>query len=248
MEELKAWLQSKNYQEGIKLLEKYSKNKTETEFLSKNSNNPQKMHLSMMQNRIVNIIRILSQSGMKTEVKAAIEIQKPIAVKKIHYSEVEKQLEKRKELTNKLLSYKWEDLSQKEQEYFGNEQVFSGKKELLIANSKIESELKSLHASLQHAKTDKERKDIADKLVSLQSEKTQNWKVIDNFEITSINKEEKQDNTNEKFELLQKRNNLRSQRAKLKKKIENTEHPNYQEWLNNYNQVVKELEEIEKEL
>jgi len=250
MKDLRNWLSTKDYSEGIDLLKKYSKNNQETEFLAKFATAPQKMHVAIMHKRIFNILRINEQTGIKPEIKPAITIEQPISIKKIHYTEVEKKLEQRKELTNKLLAYNWIDLSKKEQEYFkNNPQVFAGKKELLIANSKIESELKSTHASLKHAKNDKERKQIAEKLVNLKNEQTQNWKAIDNFEITEVKKvEKKEESTFDKFKLLQKRNNLRSQRTKLKNKIQDTDHPNHKEWMENYNEVIAELDKIEKML
>jgi len=52
---------------------------------------------------------------------------------------------------------------------------------LLLENSKHESLLKSLHASLQKATTDQEREDIAVQMVDIQKLKTDNWLIIDEF-------------------------------------------------------------------
>lgn len=228
-------------------MRKYSKNTKETEFLSANSANPGKMHVSMLQNRMANILRIgIANEKPSQKAQPAIKIEPPIIVQKIHFSEIQKQLEQKKELTNKLLTYSWDELSEKEKAYFKNNQpVFEGKKQLLFANSKIESELKSLHAQLHIAANDGERQQIAEKLTSFKKEQTDNWKVIDNFDVVEIAKEEPKSESMEKFELIQKRNNLRSQKTKLAKKIQDKENPKYNEWLENYNEVVKSLEEVE---
>jgi len=254
MEDLKSWFASKDYNEGLILLEKYSKNTKETTFLKANAESPQKMHLAIMEKRIANIIRIASQnSPSKKESKPAIEVTKPIEVKKIHYSEVGKTLEHRKQLTNKLLAYTWNDMSKKEKAYFKNsEQMFKAKKELLIENSKIESELKTLHAQLHTAKDDEERKPISKKLVNLKKKQTENWKQIDDFENFKVPEKVvdtlPKDDGEDKVELMKRRSNLRSRKTKLEKQLDDTEHKNYESRKQKYEEVVKELEEIESKI
>lgn len=247
MKDIKNYLlqKDKSYSEGIDLLKKHSKNNEETNFL--NLENPEKMHWKMLIKRLSNILRIASQ---KPAVREETKVQKPIIIKKNHFDDVKetkgKDLEHRKELTNKLIVRSWEELDEKEKAYFHNDEAFFERKyDLIILNSKIESVLKSLHASLPHAESDDQRKDIATRIASLKEEQNENWSIIDNFEQETPAQEE---TTDKAVDLLKKRNNLRSQIAKLKKTVVDKEHKNYNKRLKTLANAEKQLKEIEETL
>lgn len=254
MDDLKQYLSSKEqpYQQGIELLKKHGKNKQEIAFLS-DVEEPTAMHQNMLLKRLNNILRIHLQSKPKDETqKTAVEIA-PLIVKKQHFSESAKEaantsktLEQSKELTNKLLPREWEQLDEKEKAYFkGNPEVFALKKQLLFRNSEIESQLKSLHASLPHAETDEDRQSISEQLVGLKKEQNDNWAKIDDFNLvvapivehTGISEAER----------IKLRNNLRSRISKLEKQVaEEPEHKNFEKRKESLEQARIELEGVEK--
>lgn len=242
MEKLKQYLESsvKGYSAGVELLEKHGGKSEEIQFFK--SSKDDKMKFNMLLRRLQNIYRIAAQNPVKTEQEPEIKTKgKPIAVKQIHFSEFQK-LVKTKLLTNKLLARNWKELDQKEREYFNNNsQLFEYKKGLMIENSQIESELKTLHAQLQTAPSDDERQTISQKLVDLKNKQTKNWEKIDDF----IEKSAK--NTSS-AEMVQKRNNLRAQISKLTKKLKGSE-PGTDVYIKKEEALKAaklELEEIEK--
>jgi hypothetical protein len=205
----------------------------------------------MLMNRLRNIYRIATQNPPKKEESAPIQIStKPIAVKRMHFSEVDKELEQTKLLTNKLLSRNWSELDQKEKAYFKDDNlIFEFKKAKLIENSQIESELKSLHAQMGLAKSDNTRQPIAQRMVELKKIQAKNWGDIDNFEtfadlITDRNKSEDTAHI-DKGELIQRRNNLRARISKTIKKSKNSDDPALKTKLE---ELKTELVEVESKL
>lgn len=248
MEDLKIYLNSgiKDYSEGIELLKKYGGKTIEISFFTSNFS---KMSENMLLKKLSNIYRIASQKGFDTKKDEIIkQDNKPIVIKRIHFSEAENELTQSKLLTNKLLSRNWNELDKKEKSYFkDNKTWFEQKKELLINNSRIESEIKSLHAQLSVKKNDQERELIADKLVSLKKNQSENWSKIDNFN-TFISSVAEDDSEINKAELILKRNNLRSRVSKLENLIKDKGHKNYKKRVDDLNKVKLELTKIENKL
>jgi hypothetical protein len=248
MEDLKQYLAAtdKDYFEGVDLLKKYEPQANEIVFLLKNDGS--KGSFGILLKKLQAIYRISLQKAASTneQPRAAIQIgNKPIIVPKQHFSEVEAKLEQTKLLTNKLLAREWFELNEREQGYFKSDSnIFAYKKELLIENSKIEGELKSLHAQLQLAIKDEKRKPLAEKMVTLKKKQAENWETIDNFNF-SIENAEKIEIT-DKAESILKRNNLRSRVSKLEKQVLNTSDKKYQKKLSDLENCKKELEEINK--
>ena len=249
MEDLGLYLKSetKDYQTGLALLEKYQTDKNKIAFFKKQSK-PQPMHLNMMLKALSNIYRI---NGQRTKSKPnvaepAIKIDlTPIRIERKHFSEVdaskpEPKLDQSKLLTNKLLARQWNELDKKEQDYFVSQNIFEHKKNLMLENGAIENELKSIHARLEQASVS-ERGEMAEKLVSLKKQQAENWAMIDNF--VSVPVVEKSEKT-EKAELILKRNNLRSLISKLQK-VDKTA-KNYEKKMVQLENVKTELEEINK--
>jgi hypothetical protein len=252
MDEIKNYLVSKNksYSEGIDLLKKYSKNEKETAFLA-TQKKPLPMHENMLIKRLSNILRI-SLQNQKPEEKVEKAAIKTIKAQKTHFSKVTAPgaLTQTKELTNKLLAREWNDLDEKEQAYFkNNAELFASKKGLFFRNSAIESELKSLHASLEHLDSDEKRKEVAENVVNLKKEQNDNWAIIDNFDtVVKIEKVETKDKPSE-AELVKMRNNLRSRVSKLEKQVaEEPEHKNFEERKEKLELAKAELDEVEKAL
>jgi hypothetical protein len=239
MNELKAYLQNQNrdYHLGIELFKKYGGKSDEIKFLTNNVN------WAFLLKKLQNIYRIALQNG-QIEVEKPIQIvNKPITVPRKHFSEVETELtalEQTKLLTNKLLSRNWTELDQKEKAYFHDNQAwFDHKKNLLIDNSKIESQLKTTHASLFHATSDEEREQIGQKLVELKKQQSENWSSIDNFEDSDIERSRNAESAHiDKSDLIQRRNNLRARISKAKKSNDPAK----------LEQLQAELSEIESKL
>lgn len=248
MEDLREYLKNteKDYFIGVELLKKYGQKNAELSFFEKSDGS--KGSFAMLIKKLQSIYRISSQQSIekKTESKPAIQIgNKPIIIPKKHFSEVEPELSKSKMLTNKLLSRNWTELDQKEQNYFNNNQIlFEEKKEALIENSKIESELKSLHAKMQLSKSDAERQEFAVKMVEIKKQQAINWDFIDGIGVKPI-KEEKTAHI-DKADLLIKRNNLRARISKLKKQTADPSAKKYTENISKLNACESELEELNK--
>jgi len=239
MENLKNYLnsQDKDYQDGVNLLKGLSSDINELKFFD--IPNHAKMHVDMLINKLKNIYRVASQNPAKPE-KQIQQASKPIVVKRMHFSEHDEPLRATKLLTNKLLSREWDELDNKERNYFnGNSQIFGEKKAKLIENSRIESELKTLHASLFHAKDDDERQQISERLVSLKKRQAENWSNIDNFEYVPEPVKTREDTAHiDKADLMQRRNNLRARISKAQKKSKGTNDP----------ASVKKIEDLKAEL
>lgn len=248
MEDLKIYINSpsKDYKTGLELLKKYGDGEKMSFF---DTSNPDQVHYNILNKKLANIFRIALQNKKTSVVvkKPAIEISnKPITVQKMHFSEVIPEISESKMLTNKLLARDWSDLSPVEKKYFNNNQsAFKVKKNLLIENSKIESELKSMHAMLHVSKSDEERKDLAEKMVSLKKRQAINWGQIDNFEnipdepVISRNIDE-----NDKAALVMQRNNLRSRISKLEKQTKDPSVKKYDSKVKMLEQLTIELEKI----
>lgn len=247
MNEILQYLRNPNdYEGGIELFKKYGGKSVEIQFFESSDS---KMNRSLLFKKLQNIYRIASQKG---ELKADTPVKmnnEPIRIKRMHFSDVEIELQESKLLTNKLLSRDWNELDNKEKTYFKNNQsIFSYKKTLLINNSVIESELKSLHAALSIASNDDYRQVIADKLVNLKKRQALNWTEIDNFDNPKIESEESAHM--DKAELMQMRNNLRARISKLQKKVKNLD-PTVADNSNSATKLFtarEELKEIESKL
>lgn len=250
MDELKEYLQNpkKDYKTGVELLKANGATAQEIKFFESGES---KMSVNMVIKKLNNIFRIQSQSkGVKSEPIPAIQIgTKPIIVKRMHFSEVESDLQQTKLLTNKLLSRNWDELDKKEQKYFKNDQnTFEYKKSLLIENSKHESELKSGHAELLHADKDK-RKSIADKLVSIKKKQSENWSKIDNIDFVAEKSQRTAETAHvDKADLILRRNNLRARISKLQNQVRNMDDPKHAKKLKDLELAKADLEEIEKSL
>jgi hypothetical protein len=250
MNELKSYLQnpSRNYQDGIELFKKFGGKINEINYLTNSVSWP------FLLKKLQNIYRIGVQNG-KIEDQIPIQIKnKPIIVPRKHFDEVESEftpLGQTKLLTNKLLSRDWSELDQKEKAYFDNNRgIFDYKKSLLIANSKIESELKSTHASLFHAQNDEERQEISEKMVNLKKQQAANWSEIDNFDLLEVERSLKHDESAhiDKAELILRRNNLRARISKLQKQLRNSDDPKHAKKLKDLELAKSDLVEIESKL
>lgn len=81
-----------------------------------------------------------------------------------------------------MLAFSWDLLNYNEKLYFQNNQIlFLQKKTKLIENSKLNNEMKSLHAKLKLIEEGEEMQGIANKLILLDNKKADNWLEIDKF-------------------------------------------------------------------
>jgi hypothetical protein len=249
MEDLKNFLLSdnKDYKTGLSLFKKYCNKPEEYEFF-RNIEIPISMHMNMLTKRLSNFYRITvkNEKDKKPEIPIVIE-NRPIIINKTHYSkkEGEPELEHTKILTIKLLARDWDELDYKEKKYFNSDKrSFDLKKNLMIANSRLESEIKSIHAEMQISDSESTRASLADKLVLKKQLQTRNWKTIDDF---SINEPEKSAHI-DKSELIKLRNNLRCRISKLKKQIEDKGNKKFEKWSLELINAESELDGINRQI
>ncbi len=105
------------------------------------------------------------------------------------------ELRKNKTYINKLLSMNWTDLSFPDKVIFDkSEKLFLEKKTLFIENSDMDREMRSLHAKMKaldpDPKNDLKRKELIQRLASLDDQKADNWEKIDKWEAPIAEKAE----------------------------------------------------------
>ena len=65
-------------------------------------------------------------------------------------------------------------------EFFKNDEAaFLQKKQLFILNARLTDKIKSLHTKLKLITNSTERKEIAQELVEIDKQRSENWKTID---------------------------------------------------------------------
>jgi hypothetical protein len=98
-------------------------------------------------------------------------------------TQVHPTIPKTKAVTNKLLTFNWDDLDIRERQYFKNDkQLFEGKKTLLYENSAMTATIKSLHAKLKLLPEGPEMQETAEELTKLWKQRQKNWFEIDKID------------------------------------------------------------------
>lgn len=246
---LQAWVQNpeRNYDEGIELLSKLGGKPGDIQFYRQGRTYQSN---SMLFNKLSTVLRIAIQNGkLQPQIPSKpIEpkLLPPIHAKKQH----DAKLQHNKELTNKLLSYRWEDLSDREKEYFGTEKQFAHKKNLFAEAKEIRKQMSTLHYKMKAATTDDERKEIADQLTFLQKRDISYWQLIDNFGeevVKDLIKDPPQPKPNNTASY-KRLNNLRTYVTKTKKALESASDKDKEGISAKLEAYLKEIAELEKEV
>jgi len=233
MKQLKTYLENpeRDYQTGVEIYKRLENKMSYTLFFVKNKNSkPGSQAFNMLMSRLKRIARIKNLVIVKRKTAPVPEgiKEKPDApaspppvppVKEPTQppmGEVQ-QLTRKKETTNKLLSFDWDELNEREKAYFNyDSSMFEQKKQMLKQVAELERDMKALHLAIKKAEGDEERKGIAQKLASAEDEQFGLYEQIDLFSEVS----EKKANDDNRAVLISERNNLRSKISKIKKQLE----------------------------
>jgi hypothetical protein len=202
---ISKWLNDPNrdYNTGLKIFGKFKVNNKVFTFL--NVSNPDQVKTNMLYGQVTKVYNklIVNPELLKDvpAIKQLVKIKKsepgikPIKIHKIEPKtapETDKiippdNLRKNKQYINKLLTLNWNDLSFSDKVIFNNsEKYFIGKKSLMIENSDIEKQMRSLHTKVKSIdpddKNNEKRQEIMQELSELDDKKSSNWEVIDKWE------------------------------------------------------------------
>lgn len=204
---ISKWLENPNrdYETGLKIFGKFKVNNKVFTFL--NVSNPDQVKKNMLYGQVKKVYnKLIVNPELLKDVPVIKPVIQPIKTKntdpgiqpiKIHKiepkaaTETDKiihpdTLRSNKQYINKLLTLNWNDLSFSDKTIFGNsEKYFLSKKTLLIENSDIEKQMRSLHTKVKSIdpdeKNNENRKEIMQELAELDDKKSANWEVIDSW-------------------------------------------------------------------
>lgn len=203
---ISKWLNDPNrdYETGLKIFCKFKVNNKVFTFL--NVSNPDQVKINMLLGQVKKVYNklIVNPELLKghTTIDPVIQMVKtekpstgPIKIHKIEpkaATETDRiihpdNLRSNKQYINKLLTLNWNDLSFSDKVIFNNsEKYFIGKKSLMIENSEIEKQMRSLHTKVKSIdpddKNNENREEIMQELAELDDKKSANWEVIDTWD------------------------------------------------------------------
>jgi hypothetical protein len=253
--ELNDWVQNpnKDYTAGVEMLSKLGGSPKDIQYLR--TGQPNGLKLSILKEKLQRIHRIATQQGKLKDCLPSkpIEPRQLIIAKKTiaqTAGQPENSITRTKELTNKLLAYSWADLSDREKQYFVNEDTFNEKKQLYQKGKELRIQMSAVHNKLKQVQTDAERAELANELIQLQNEDISIWNFVDNFgekAFTEIKTPPAEDEKphNELLKLNKRLNNLRTYLSKTKKAIEGASEKDKEGLQAKLQAYQGEIEEIE---
>lgn len=260
MNEIINWLKdpNRNYTEGRILYDNYVSKVKFSSYFAKNQNakqgsEPYRILVTKLQNFIrarkgktINVDYKAEKQRAEAEVKELITPKDvPDIPDKLEMREgYDLPLTKTKKLINKLLTYHYCELSEREKELFNDEGDFINKANLLIRNSDITREMRAKHEKMKISQDKEERALLRFEIATLDKERFKNFQIIDNRHIGSG----EQIVEGNIADIRLKMNNARANRTKylkkMKKEKEGTElYEKYKLKHDEFDQRIKDYED-----